>query len=279
MFHSVLLSIIRDLSERAALEAGLPPSDELEERVQERTAALTGANASLQRELEERTAAQRQSLRLFHRLVSVQEEERGRIARSIHDRLGQYVTALRMNLDALAAGPGAGPRHEAQTRRAQMLVDEIDRSLDVLASDLKPAALDHLGLAAGLRALIKGWSHRYGITGTLEASGFDGLRLPLEIEINLYRIAQEALNNVAAHAGAASVVMVLARRERFVGLVIEDDGCGFDPAGAWASIGGGLGLVSMCERAMLIGGSLDIDSAPGRGTTLIVHVPVHALDV
>ena len=176
--------------------------------------------------------------------------------------------------------PGApDPRRDAQTKRAQMLVEEIDRSIGLLASDLKPAALDHLGLAAGLQALIKRWSQRHGITASLDASGADRLRLPVEVEINLYRIAQEALNNVAAHADATFVAMVLLRRERSAALVIEDDGCGFDAAEAGASAGGGLGLASMRERALLISGSLEIDSAPGRGTTLMVHVPVHATEI
>ena len=279
MLHSVLMSIIRDLTERMALENAPREAGELDDRVEERTMAPSAANELLRRELEQRTAAQMQSRALFHRLVAVQEEERGRIARNIDDRVGQYVTALRMNLDALASAAGADPRRDAQTRRAQMLVEEIDRSIGLLASDLKPAALDHLGLAAGLQALIKAWSERHGITASLDASGVEKLRLPVEVEINLYRIAQEALNNVAAHAGASFVVMALARRERFVALVIEDDGRGFDPGHAWASAGGGLGLVSMRERALLVGGCLVIDSAPGRGTTLIVHVPVHAPEV
>lgn len=231
---------------------------------------LRRAHASLEQRVRERTS---QIEALFKRLVSAQEEERRRIARDIHDQLGQQMTALRMNLEALRAAAEPDPALLQQTQRAQHLAEELDRSIDFLTWELRPMALDHLGLPAALQNLVHGWSERFGVAAEVVTHGTDGLRLGEDTEANLYRIAQEALHNIVKHARATHVAVLIERRHGQVLLVIEDNGDGFDPPDGGEG-GSGMGLVSMRERAMLAGATLDIDSAPGRGTTVFVRMPV-----
>ena len=271
--------ISRDLTERKAFEDALRGAQgELEHRVMERTADLRRANAKLQQEIAERRAAEAQIKSLFERMVSVQEHERRRIAREIHDHLGQQLTALRMNLEVASTRLDGDPLKLAQAQRTAQLAEEIDRSIDYLTWELRPAALDHLGLPAALQNLVAGWSERFSIAAEFAAAGMKGLRLAPDVETHLYRVAQEALHNIFKHAGAAHVTVLLQRREAQVVLVIEDDGSGFEVEEAHERPGSsGLGLASMRERAVIIGGALEIDSAPGRGTSIFVRVPLRAV--
>ena len=251
--------IFNDIRDRKRAERALHRANEfLEQRVRERTAEVQA---------------------LVRRVISIQEEERGRVARDIHDQLGQQMTALRMNLELLAAPAGHDDALAAQVARALQLAEEVDRSVDFLTWDLRPAQLDHLGLAAALSNLAKGWSERFGIAAEFDALNAESLRLPRETESNLYRIAQEALHNVVKHAQAGHVAISLQRQKGDVVLVIEDDGCGFDIAETSERIGGGrFGLVSMRERAALIGGTIDIETRPGDGTVIVVRAPITEAD-
>jgi signal transduction histidine kinase len=158
----------------------------------------------------------------------------------------------------------------------QALAERIDSEVDFLAWELRPTALDDLGLAAALSNFVKEWSGHYHIPAEAHIAGFTSaeLRLSPRVETCLYRIAQEALNNIYKHAQAARVSVILERRGADAVLVIEDDGVGFDPAEApgWEE-GRGLGLVGMRERAALLGGSVEFESEPGRGTTVFARVP------
>jgi PAS domain S-box-containing protein len=274
--HLGFTKISRDLTERKRLEDALHRAQEgLEARVRERTSALARANASLETEVRERRAAEDQIKALIRRLMSAQEEERRRIARDIHDQLGQQVTALRMNLEALRARAAADAALSQLAERTQRLAEEIDQSVDSLTWELRPAALDHLGLAAALRNLVSGWSQRFGIPAEFDAVTAEGLRLKPEVEANMYRLAQEALHNVLKHAGATEVSVLLQRSHQHAVLVIEDDGRGFDPSEVPPDPESGrLGLVSMRERATLMGGTLEIEAAPGAGTSLFLRVPI-----
>ena len=207
-------------------------------------------------------------------MISTQEEERRRIARDIHDNVGQQMTALRMRLEALRARAGGDVTMRGQVEGAQRLAEELDQSIEFLTAQLRPAALDHLGLAVSLQDLVHGWSKRFGIAAGFEASAPD-MRLADDVETNLYRIAQEALHNVVKHAHARTVSVLLSRRGGHAILVIEDDGRGFESAEPAAPPGvAGFGLVSMRERATLVGGELEIDSRPGAGTSIFVRVPL-----
>lgn len=238
--------------------------------------ALQEAHDALEQRVRERTAEVRA---LFVRLIAAQEEERRRIARDIHDQLGQQMTALRMNLEVLTGQVEHEPRAVAQAHRTMHRAEELDQSIDHLTWALRPAALDHLGFAAALAQLVTGWSERFGIEADLDAGQAGQLRLAPEKEANLYRLAQEALHNVFKHAHATRVSVSLTRQGDDLRLVIADNGRGFEMEKVGPSPGrSGLGLVSMWERAEIVGGRLTITSKPGSGTTVAVKLPIDAAD-
>lgn len=124
-----------------------------------------------------------------------------------------------------------------------------------------------------LKSLVIDWSARFGIRADFESTGTDNGHLSPEVVSNLFRLVQEALHNIATHARARQVKVTLEQRGETATLVIDDDGCGFDPEEVQARAGNGVGLTNMRERALLLGGDLDVDSMPGRGTTILVRVP------
>jgi PAS domain S-box-containing protein len=270
----VVAGSTRDVTERKRWEDAFRRAhEELEARVRERTLALGEANVSLRAEVRERRAAEERVKSLLKQLVAVQEEERRRIARDIHDQMGQQMTALRMSLESLRANCDGQSELAEQFMRTLALAEELDQSVDFLTWELRPAALDHLGLSAALANLVRGWSERFRLPAEYHASGVDDLRLAPDAEINLYRLAQEALHNVYKHAGATSVGVFLERRDDHAVLIIEDDGRGFDPGGVSdGDDGERMGLVGMRERATLVGGELEVESSPGDGTTIYVRV-------
>jgi signal transduction histidine kinase len=204
-------------------------------------------------------------------LITVQEDERRRIARDLHDDLGQKMTALHLKLEALRRAHQGSPL-QAQVEEAQAFVQKLDRDLDFFTWELRPAALYDLGLVPALRDFVAQWSNTYGISAAFDAVGIGGERLRSELEINMYRIAQEALNNVYKHARAQHVDVVLLRRDAQIVLSVEDDGAGFD-ASAVDVHSRGIGLIGMRERAALMGGQLDIERSERGGTTVIVTAP------
>ena len=222
-------------------------------------------------EMEDIVRARTEELKtLFNRLVTVQEDERRRIARDIHDHLGQQMTALRMAIDALSALTPPHSPLALQASRAAAVARELDQSIDSLTWDLRPVALEQMGLSAALAHLVRAWSHRFGIAAEFQSVGPETAALHGHVEIHLYRIVQEALHNIYKHARAQTVAVVLESTDSDIKLMVEDDGVGFDPAAVTQPQQ--LGLVSMRERATLLGGVLDIESAPGRGTTVYVRV-------
>jgi len=232
-------------------------------------------NLALQRAIEHKQRVEEQRAHLFTRLVLAQEEERRRIARDIHDQLGQQMTALRINLEVLADRCRGDANLTEHVERTLRLAAEVDRTADYLMRDLHPAALDHLGLAAALEKLVASWSERFNIAAEFDSADLPAARLPRDIESNIYHVAQEALHNVVKHAKASRVSVYLQRRDDNLLLVIEDDGRGFNVGEVRTNADGdGLGLISMRERAALIGGTVDIESEPGRGTTVFARVPL-----
>jgi signal transduction histidine kinase len=259
--------------ERARAEKALRRlNDALEERIRERTSELAGANASLQLEVRERRAAENEIKALFTRLVSAQEDERRRIARDVHDHLGQQMTAVRINLEELQRRTDIDTPCAESVERTMRLAEELDHSIDFLAWELRPAALDHLGLPAALARLVGGWSERFNVRADYDTVGIGGVRLRSDVEANLYRLAQEALHNVYKHARATHVSVLLESRDHRVVLVVEDNGRGFAIDDVSQEAVPSLGLVSMRERAALVGGELTIESTPGFGTTITVRV-------
>jgi PAS domain S-box-containing protein len=212
---------------------------------------------------------------LLARLVFAQEDERRRIAREMHDQFGQQLTSLSHLIvslkDACSGLSGVRNQFEALEEVAR----QLDRDVEHLVWELRPTALDDLGLRAALANYLQDWSRRVGITAELHTSGLQEERLASEAETALYRIAQEALTNVARHSDAENVEVILERRSDHVLLIVEDDGVGFDPGEAGAA-GRGFGLLGMQERAALVGASLQIESAAGRGTTILVRMAAAA---
>lgn len=225
-----------------------------------------------------RKRAEAERLELQRRLAQSQEEVQRRIARELHDQVGQTVTGLSLGLKGLERTLPEGDLR-GQVRWLQRLAGEIGRDIHRAAADLRPVALDDLGLPKALLAYCSTWSERYGLTVDVQViggEGHDGRRLPMEIETVLYRVVQEALTNVLKHAEARNVSVVLERKDGVARLIVEDDGRGFDPdtpPRADARDGPRLGLLGIRERVSLLGGTLTVESAPGAGTTLFVQVP------
>jgi len=215
--------------------------------------------------------AERARSELLGRLVFVQEDERRRIARDMHDQFGEHLTALSLEIASLK---DAGA---ADTRTLETIADRLDRDVEQLVWQLRPTALDDLGLRAALSNYVHEWSARHGVAAELHTSGLLDERLTSEVETALFRIAQEALNNVAKHAEAQRVEILLERRRDCVLLIVEDDGVGFD-AGRAPSGRHGFGLVGMQERAALVGASLDIETTAGQGTTILVRMDIEPTD-
>ncbi|HET9224572.1 MAG TPA: chemotaxis protein CheB [Roseiflexaceae bacterium] len=273
----LMLLAMEDITERTQAAAVLQQAhDVLETRVLERTRELAEANAALQVEISEHKLAEQARQLLLRRLVSAQEEERRRIARELHDQMGQDLTALMLGLKMLRdTAPGDSSLQE-RVASLQTLATQIGREVRTLALHLRPPALDDLGLAATLANYVEQWSARVLVAVDFHSIGMEERRLPSSIETALYRVAQEALTNVLKHAQATSVSLIVERREETARMIIEDDGMGFDVAAARRSAHTEqrLGLVGMEERVAQLGGTLTLESAPGHGTTVFVRIPV-----
>jgi PAS domain S-box-containing protein len=222
-----------------------------------------------------RAEAERTRTELLTRLVFAQEDERRRIGREMHDQFGEQLTALATQIRLLKDACGSNDGWRVHLEAIETIAQQLDRDVDHLVWELRPTALDDLGLRAALANYVQNWSARAGVVATLHASGLLDDRLPSEAETALYRIAQEALTNVAKHARATSVDVILERRDDHVLLIVEDDGVGFDPA-VTAEAGQGFGLVGMQERAGLVGAMVEIESSAGKGTTVFVRMSANS---
>lgn len=229
--------------------------------------------------LEERVAQQTTELRsLASNLASVQEQERRRIAREIHDEMGQTLTGLRMELEHLqrsAPTAGADGPLTASFQRAAGMLHSVHDAIDRVLTALRPAVLDARGLTAALQALASALQRSHELTCHVVV-GIDEERLTPEQTIALYRIAQEALTNVARHARASEVDVSLQETPAGMRLAVQDDGCGFDAARLDDE--GCLGLCGIRERSRLLGGRCTVSSEPGRGTEVAVDLPCPAED-
>jgi PAS domain S-box-containing protein len=272
--------LTRDVSDRREKEEELRKAkEELERRVEQRTAVLTKLNQELRVEIYERARVEeelKKSLELLRalaaRLQHVREEERLVMAREIHDELGQACTALKMDL--VLIGRKATKRQEplrAKAASAVKLVDSMIITLRRIASELRPRALDDLGLSAALEWQAQEFEKRTRIPCQLTLPP-ETLTLDPDKSIAIFRIFQEFLTNVARHAHATTVAARLEWEGDHLIFQVHDDGKGFDPEAAGARKS--LGLLGMRERALLLNGELQLQSAPGAGTTMTLRIPL-----
>ena len=266
---------IRYAIERKRAEEELQKNQaELEKRVAERTAELSKTNQALQAEIAQRVRAEEAHRQVLRRLADAEETERGRISRELHDRLGQDLTGLKLKLQLIRKQKSFAPPVQESLGKLEQLADGLMRDIHRLAWELHPAVLDDLGLEAALRRYTAEWSENNRMPVDFHSDGVETHRLPLQLETTLYRITQEARTNETRHANAKRVSVLLSCRPEHVSLIVEDNGGGFN-AGIQASAARGkLGLLGMRERATLAGGTLEIESTPGAGTTVFVRVPL-----
>jgi signal transduction histidine kinase len=250
--------------------------DQLEARVQERTAELWEANRALQGEMAQRERAEAAHREVVRRLAAAEETERGRISRELHDRLGQDLTALKLGLQIVRKRRGCPTPLREGVGNLEKLADCLMRDMHRLAWELRPAALDDFGLEMALRRFADEWAALSGVPVDFHSRGAAPQRLARELETTLYRVAREALTNVFRHANARRVSVLLERRDDHVLLIVEDDGRGFEAEALLQApaTGSKLGLLGMRERATLAGGSVEIESSPGVGTTVFARMPL-----
>ncbi len=250
--------------------------DQLERRVRERTAELSAANDALKEEIARRERAESAHEQVLRRLVAAEETERARVSRELHDRLGQDLTALKLGLQIVRKRRACPPAVRESAGNLEQLTDRLMRDTHRLAWELRPAALDDFGLEMALRRHADEWATLSGVPVDFHNRGATARRLAPELETALYRITCEALTNVFRHARARRVSVLLERRADHVSLIVEDDGRGFKAAALLRAPAtkGKLGLLGMQERARLAGGTVEIESNPGAGTTVFVRLPL-----
>lgn len=266
-----------------------------EEQIQRRLAVLTASHKRLEREIARRQVVedaliasqqtahhllgesqrlQDEQRRLSHRLLSVEEEERKRISRELHDVIAQALAGINMRLSYLKSSASTGEALHHEIEQTQLLVAQSVDAVHHFARDLRPSMLDFLGLVPALESYLKDFTERTCIPVSIVAG--EGIeRLGGSERTVLYRIAQEALTNVDRHAKASSVCITLAHRNGSVCMDIQDDGQGFQVEGASSvTKPNRLGMLGMRERVEMIGGTFRVDSAPGKTTTIRVEIPL-----
>jgi PAS domain S-box-containing protein len=207
--------------------------------------------------------------------VQAQEDERRRIAREIHDGLGQMLTAIKFNLEILEDMITAGKDERERIDDMKNLLDSVMKEAREISYNLMPSVLEDFGLAPALQLLSEQFANRTNVKVQFQAHGVTD-RLDPQLEIGLYRIAQESLNNVSKHAEATEVNLQIIRHSNGIRMIIEDNGKGItaQPNLIRATGKGGMGFPGMRERASSFGGTLTIDSTPNNGTLIAVDVPL-----
>jgi signal transduction histidine kinase len=272
---------------RARLQALLQEREQwgrvLERQVAVRTRELEQRNSELVvageenlRLYEQVSEKEQQRRRLLERIMLAYEEERKRIARGLHDEVGQALTGLIVTLDSIMAG-GAPSRDREALQGLRDLTNVTLKEVRRIIAALRPSLLDDLGLLPALQSCAKSALGAAGVAYRVEASPLIE-RLPAMVETALFRIGQEAITNVVRHARARHVAIHLHTSPARAQIMVEDDGAGFDPDGIANGTGGvmmgSVGLSGMRERAELLGGQLEVASAPGQGTRVRACIPI-----
>jgi len=234
-------------------------------------AQIVGSSMRKARLYERLCAQHRQLLALSRQEAEIRQNERERLARNLHDQTSQSLTALLVGLRLLQAGENTPQTWAEKVVPLERMVDEMMENLHRLVEDLRPVSLEQLGLVGALREYITRFGQRHGISIAFDADQFDDAHLSPAVEITFYHAVREMATNVAKHAQATRVDLLLMQRDGRIIAIIEDDGIGFDPAAAEDSAHHG--LVGMRERAAILGGTLTIESTLGQGTTVYLEVP------
>jgi signal transduction histidine kinase len=208
---------------------------------------------------------------LSHRLMEVQESEKLKLSRELHDESGQVISAMMVQLGLLERDADNPDLTRKYAKELKHTASDILGNLHEMAVRLRPASLDHLGLITALEQYISDFSRQHGIDVQFETVGISSKRHSLEIETAIFRVVQESLTNVLLHAHASRVDVLLSQRKNLLNVIIEDDGVGFIPENVVAHIH--LGLFGMRERIEMLGGRFSIESNIGKGTTIQVEVP------
>jgi signal transduction histidine kinase len=234
------------------------------------------AAVSVFQDISELKRAESERTHLLRRLVTSQEEERRRIARELHDQMGQHLAALMLGLDALRGDVDGGRANwDGRLQRLRDLTTLIGQEVHRIALELRPTALDDLGLHSALQNYVEEWSERSRVEVDFHSSGLDQRRLDPQVETAVYRIVQEALTNVLKHARASHVGVVIEHRHDLLLLIVEDDGAGFEAEQVLACPGQGrMGLLGMNERVALVAGTMQVESSPGGGAVLLFRIPL-----
>ncbi|MEF2231823.1 MAG: PAS domain S-box protein [Pseudodesulfovibrio sp.] len=278
--RDAVLVINTDITTHKSLEAELRAIHaRMEERIVLRTAELSQANRKLKEEVEQREKAQRQILSLTKDIIRVQEAERQRIARDLHDNVAQDLSSAVLKIKTMFDGHGdIDPELHRRGDAAARLMKKTVADVRSIAYGLRPPALDQLGLVRALENYCQEVARRAGLFIDFSSAGMEAGTLDSDAEINIYRMLQEGINNVVKHARATTVTVRVVRSHPDIILRIEDNGNGFDtdtrlPAAAKENR---MGVRSMEERARLIGGSMEIQSLLGKGTRVIFTIPLES---
>ena len=267
------VKLVRDLTHRAEMEAGDQDNpDTVDVTVVERPSDSGASSKIIKMEMRRKQKDDYLRLRLLQRAVESQEDERKRISRDFHDELGQELTGLRLRIEVLKSAAAGDARLIPMIESITEIAERVDKTADFLTWELRPSFIHEEGLASAIDTYLKQWTAQYNLPAQASVTDFEGRRLNSYAEVNLYRILQESLNNVAKHAKASKVDIRLDHRGNEVVMVVKDDGRGFDVQSK-ANKKAGLGLMGMGERASLLLGAAEIESKPGSGTTVCVRIP------
>jgi len=229
--------------------------------------------AGIVRDISDMKRIDAQRTQLLHRVMTMQEVERARIAEGLHEQVGQELTAVVLGLRAAESGDSLDKVRDVLAEVRRQATSTIE-DVRLMAVEMQPGSLADLGLAAVLDTDVRAIAAREGFDATVNVHDADALTMSHEAQLSLYRIVHGALSNVVSHAAASHVNVTVGPQDGRIAAMVEDDGAGFDtnPIDGIASHGG-VGLLAMHERARMLGGSVTVESSPGEGTVVFIDVP------